>query len=275
MSAAPPDVDLVVNCFERSYRKVLAPGFFPRVAADNARPFASRTVVINNVESREDAAAMADARIADGEIDRYVFVADRLDVALERTGLTRAELEPIPYFTDFAIVAATLDGPDWYLMWDADLRLREPLDWVTPAIALMEDDPRIMVANPNWPVDNLHEFTLEVEGDFAIGQGFTDQAFLVRRSEMARPIYTQRCVALRRYPLSYVGAIFEARVDAHMRHAGRLRATHRHAVYEHEVEMGTSWPALSLRERALQARDHTIIRVLKALPWRPAHLRQL
>jgi hypothetical protein len=270
-----PPVDLVVNCFERSYRKVLAPGFFARIAADNARAFASRTVVINNVDDRADATALAQARVDAGEIDRYVFVADRRVRALAQCGLTQHELQPIPYFTDFAIVAATLDGPDWMLMWDADLRLREPADWVTPAIELMERDPRIMVANPNWPVDNLDDFTQETDGPFAIGQGFTDQAFLGRRSELGRPIYRQRCVALRRYPLSYVGAIFEARVDAHMRHAGRLRATYRDAVYEHEVEMGTSWPSLTLRERALQARDHAIIGVLRALPWRPAHLRQL
>jgi hypothetical protein len=274
MSPAP-DVDLVVNCFERSYRKVLAPGFFPRIEGDNARTFASRTVVINNVEDRDDATALADARVAAGEIDRYVFVADRLEIALERCGLTLAELQPIPYFTDFAIVAATLDGPDWMLMWDADLRLRAPADWVTPAIELMDRDRRIMAANPNWPVDNLDEFTMERDGDFAIGQGFTDQAFLARRGELGRPIYRQRCVALRRYPLSYVGAIFEARVDAHMRHHGRLRATHRPTVYEHEVEMGTSWPSLTLRERALQARDVLVIALLRRLPWRPSHLRQL
>ncbi|HEX5926561.1 MAG TPA: hypothetical protein VFY45_22215, partial [Baekduia sp.] len=189
-----PDVDLVVNCFERSYRKVLAPGFFARIAGDNARAFASQTVVINNVDDRADAAALADARVAAGEIDRYVFVADRLDGALAQCGLTRDELEPIPYFTDFALVAATLDGPDWMMMWDADLRLREPADWITPAIALMERDDRIMVANPNWPVDNLDAFTSETVGDFAIGQGFTDQAFLARRSELGRPIYRQRCV---------------------------------------------------------------------------------
>ena len=241
------DVDLVVNCFERSYRNVLAPGFFARIEADNARAFASRTVVINNVEDRADATALADARISAGEIDRYIFVADRLDAALARCGLTRDELQPIPYFTDFAIVAATIDGPDWMLMWDADVRLREPLDWVTPAIELMERDPRIMAANPNWEFPNLQDFTLEIDGDFAIGQGFSDQAWLGRRSEFGRPIYRRRCVALRRYPLSYVGAIFEARIDAHMRHAGRLRATHRTAVYEHAVEMGISWPSLSLR----------------------------
>jgi hypothetical protein len=268
-------VDLVVNCFERSYRKVLAPGFFGRVAADNDRAFACRTAVVNNVEDPDDARALGQARIDAGELDRLVFVADHRDAALRRCGLTTADLEPIPYFTDFALVAATLDGPDWMLMWDADVRLRSPVDWVTPAIALMERDPSIMSANPNWPVDNLRDFMLREDGPFAIGQGFSDQAFVARRSDLARPIYRQRCVALKRYPLSHVGAIFEARVDAYMRHAGRLRATYRDAVYYQEVEMGTSWPSRTLRERALQARDHAVIDVLRRVPWRPAHLRQL
>jgi hypothetical protein len=161
------------------------------------------------------------------------------------------------------------------VLWDADVRLRAPVDWVTPSIELLERDRTLLSANPNWPVDNLGEFTLREEGPFAIGQGFSDQAFVARRSELARPIYRQRCLALKRYPLSYVGPIFEARVDAHMRHAGRLRATYRDAVYHQEVEMGTSWPALTLRERFLQARDHAIIGALRRLPWRPAHLRQL
>jgi hypothetical protein len=268
-------VDLVVNSFERSYRKVLVPGFFPALEADNARSFACRTAIINNVDDRADAQRRAEALLAAGEIDRYIFVADRLDRALERCGLTRADLEPIPWFTDFALVAATLDGPDWMLVNDADVRLRTPTDWVTPAIELMQRDPRIMVANPNWPVDNLADFTLEVAGPFHIGQGFTDQCFLSRRRDLGRPIYKQRCLSLRRYPLSHIGAIFEARVDAYMRHAGRLRATYRDVVYDHEVEMGTSWPARSLRERAGEARNHAMIGALRALPWRPRHLRQL
>ncbi|HEU4974715.1 MAG TPA: hypothetical protein VFT50_06460 [Baekduia sp.] len=271
---APP-VDLVVNCFERSYRKVLAPGFFGAIEADNVRPFAMRTAVINNVDDRADADGRAQALVDAGEIDRYVFVADHLDDALARCGLTRADIEPIPYFTDFAIVAACLDGPDWMVHWDADVRLRPQVDWIGPAIELMERDRRVMVACPNWEVDNLAEQTLEEAGSFAIGQGFSDQAFLARRSELAAPIYRQRCLALRRYPLSHLGPIFEARVDAHMRHAGRLRAVFRDARYVHDVEMGTSWPARTLRERALQARDDLIIRTLRALPWRPRHLRQI
>jgi len=64
-------------------------------------------------------------------------------------------------------------------------------------------------------------------------------------------------------------------VDAHLRHAGRLRATHRGAVYEHPVAMGTSWPDLGIRERVASKLRYGTVAALRALPWRPAHLRQL
>jgi hypothetical protein len=268
-------VDLVVNCFERTYRRVLAPGFFAGVEADNARRFDRRTAVINNVDDRPGAEGRARCLVEAGELDAFFFVADHLDEALTRAGLTRADLEPIPYFSDFALVAVTLPGPDLVLVWDADTYLREPADWVTPAIELMRRDPRVLVANPNWEVPNLRQFTFAHDGPFALGHGFSDQVFLVRRSELGRPIYNQRCVARWRYPLAHLGHIFEARLDAHLRHAGRLRATYRDAVYVHGEPMGGSYPPMTLRERLRGARNRAVVAVLRALPWRPRHLRQL
>lgn len=270
-----PDVDLVVNCFERTYRAVLGGESLSEIAAENRFAFASRTALINNVEDRADAERLAQAAVARGAIDRFVFVADRLDEALSRTGIAPADLGPVPYFTDWALVAVTLEGPDWMLHWDADARLEQPADWITPAIELMERDPRILVANPNWEFPNLHEFTFETVGDFALGHGFSDQVFLGRRSELGRPIYASRSLSLLRYPVAHLAHIFEARVDAHLRAAGRLRATHRGARYIHGVEMGTSWPAQSLRERALAARNRAVIKGLRRMPWRPRRLRQL
>jgi hypothetical protein len=89
---------------------------------------------------------------------------------------------------------------------------------------------------------------------------------------LGAPIYSQRCVARWRYP--YPDS-YEARVDAHLRHAGRLRATCRDVVYEHRVQMGTAWPRRSLRTRLVAARNSYGIRLLTRLPWRPPHLRQL
>ena len=264
-----PDVDLVVNCFERTYRDVLRPATFERIAADNRRRFAYRTALVNNVEDRREAERQGEALVASGAADRVVFVADRIHAAVARTGVSRGELS---WHLDWALAAVTLDGLNWMLHWDADVVLREPADWIGPSLALMAADHRVLVANPNWEDPTLGRFTSEDAGAFALGHGFSDQVFLGRRSELGAPIYSQRCVARRRYP--YPGS-FEARVDAHLRHAGRLRATFRDAVYEHPVAMGTSWPDHTLRRRAAFNANALAIRALGALPWRPPHLRQL
>src|ERR1700733_5243935 len=52
---SPPTVDLCVNCYERTYREVLKPGFFPALVAEHRHAFARRTAIINNVNDREDA----------------------------------------------------------------------------------------------------------------------------------------------------------------------------------------------------------------------------
>jgi hypothetical protein len=265
-------VELVINCFERTYREVLSEGYVEAIAAQNKYPFAQRTVLINNVDDPARARELARERVDEGEIDRFLFVADRLKDALQRTGLTRDDLEPTPYFMDFLLVAACLDGPEYLLHWDADCRLVEPVDWVTPSLELMERDPRVLVANPNWEIPNLDEFTLENDGRFALAHGFSDQVFLARKEDLAAPIYKQRCIAKWRYPFPY---IYEARIDAYQRHNNRLRATYRDAMYVHPVAMGTSWPGVSRRERLSLKVKHGVIDVLRKLPRRPRHIRGL
>jgi hypothetical protein len=247
-------VDLCVNCYERTYREVLAPGFFPRLVADQARTFERRTAIINNVADRPDAEARAGRLREAGELDAWFFVEDHIENALRVTGLTTGELGRAPYFLDWGLVLVTVPGPDWLLHCDPEVRLEEPHDWVTPSIELMSRDGRIMVANPRWYAptprhDTLARTTFETTPRFAIGLGFSDQVFLSRRSELAAPIYGQRCLASRRYPMANVGLSFEARVDAWMRHHDRLRANYLHATYVHPDEIGAAYPSRSPREK--------------------------
>jgi hypothetical protein len=130
----------------------------------------------------------------------------------------------------------------------------QPCDWVTPSIELMMKDRRVMVANPCWHAqtprhDTLRRTTLEDRDRFALGLGFSDQLFLCRRSELAAPIYRQRCLATRRYPMANVSRSFEARIDAWMRHHGRLRGNFLDATYAHPDEIGGDYPARRLSEK--------------------------
>jgi len=271
----PAGVDLVVTVYQRTLHEVLTPGCLSEIAAANAFAFARRTLLVNNVDSRAEVEALARERCAAGELDHVAFVADHLDEALRRTGLTRSELEPIAYFTDWAIVAATMPGPEWVLHWDAEARMIAAADWIAPAIELMERDERVLVANPYWNLPTLEQATIERDGEFALGHGFSDQVWLARRAEMSRPIYHDRSLARLRYPMAHVGDIFEARVDSHLRRRGRLRATHVRATYRHPENMGVAYPPRTAAQTVRYARNRLVTAGLLAAPIKPRSLRYM
>ncbi len=283
-SRSAPDadaVDLVVNTFERTFRRVLAPGTIAAVCEANRRGFARRVVLINNVADREQAGAQAARLVDSGEIDEFHFVAERIEAALARVQLRREELEPLLHYSDAPLVAACLPGSPWLLYWDADARLLAPCDWVSPALELMRRDERVLVANPSWEPPGtdgarpgVEREALGRDGDFALGEGFSDQVFLAARRELAAPIYRQRCISLLTYPAAHRAHVFEARVAAYMRHHGRLRATSLAATYAIEGEEGgSSYPAHGAREKARRARNAAVLRALSLSPWRPRCLR--
>ena len=228
-------------------------------------------MIVNNVEDRADAEQRARTLADRGELDAWFFVEDHIESALSRTGLSAPELGRAPYFVDWGLVLATVPGPDWLVHCDPEVRLLEHHDWVTPSIALIERDPRVMIANPRWYAptprhDTLARTTLEYAGEFALGLGFSDQLFLARRSELAAPIYGQRCFASRRYPMANVSLPFEARVDAWMRHHERLRANYLGATYAHPDEIGGGYPERSVRERVSSLCNALMIAAVRRAP---------
>jgi hypothetical protein len=271
IDGVPAEVDLVVNSFERNYRTVLAPGYFSRVAAENGFTFARRVALVNNVADVADARALAEGLIAAGELDAYYLVSEMLPQALRITGLRSRDLGRLSHYSDCSLVAVTLDGPGWLLYWDPDIYLEQPMDWITPALARMQRDRRLVVANPLWEDSTLVATTLERDGDFAIGQGFSDQVYLVRREEFAAPIYGERCIARYRYPVSAVCDVFEARVDSWMRHHDKLRLTYLPARYRHPVrQQGSAGERRRSLERVRHARNAAVLTLLSHSPWKPA-----
>jgi hypothetical protein len=265
------DVDLCVNCYERTYRAVLTPGFFPSLASEHGGQFSRRTVIVNNVDDRREVETRARELMDAGELDSCFFVEDHIEHALQVTGLKLADIARAPYFTDWGIVLVTVPGPDWVVHCDPEVRMQEPRDWVTPSIELMDAEPRLMIANPRWYAptprhDTLARTTVETNGDFAIGRGFSDQLFLGRRSELGAPIYRQRCMASRRYPMANVSRSFEARIDAWMRHHDRLRANYLEAMYIHPDEIGGGYPSRQPMEKLTSLINAALIAGIRRSP---------
>lgn len=238
----------MINVFERTYRDVLTPGFFRDIEAANERPFDRKVVLINNVEDKPRVIELAQDLVENGEITTYVVVEDHLAAALHNVGLTRSDLGRIPHYSDCVLVAIHLPGSPWLCYWDAEVRLETPINWIDPAIALMEQDSRVLVANPNWSVQGLEDEADEMTEDVALGYGFSDHVFLCRRADFRFPIYKYRTPSSLRYPLAHINSVFEQRVDAYMRTHRKLRATYRHAFYTHPDTEGHSYPAASIGE---------------------------
>jgi hypothetical protein len=282
VTAATSDaVDLVINTFERTYRRALEPSTVTKVRETNSYPFARCVVLVNNVEDHEDALRRGQRLLDQGTIDELHFVADHLERALQMTGLRQRSLEPLLHYSDGPLVAASLPGSPWFLYWDPEARLSEPCDWIAPALELMRKDKRVIAANPSWEAADASGRRPGVEREaiatcsgFALGHGFSDQVFLGARSSFAAPIYGQRCIARLVYPAAHKAHVFEARVGAHMRHHERLRATSLSCSYATESPAGqSSYPPHGLLETVRYARNAATLRTFRALPWRPTCLR--
>ena len=278
--ASGAEVELVFNCFERTIGGVVDPAALRALGDAHRYPFARRTLLVNNVADPSRWRPALDHLVEAGAVDRWVAVADALPAALAATGLTLRDIEARQHWSDFGLVAVTLPGPEWVCYCDPEITLPEPGDWITPAIDLMEADARVAVANPRWTTGTSAEDKAdEVSGEFLLGYGFTDQIFLTRRSELARPVYRSalpvvlRSPASLRYPASFDSTVFEMRVDAYMRAHGRLRATHRHVRYDHSTPDGSSYRPRGVAQRIRRARNHAVLKVLVEARFRSPRLR--
>lgn len=263
-------VDLLVNTYERTFRDVLSPGFFPRIEEQNRMRFSERIVVINNVLSPADARARAEDLVGCGEIDRFVFVSEVLEEALRITGMSRDDLGRFPQFVDWGLVTVSCARSPWLLHWDAEVSMEKPGNWVGPAIERMTANDSLFVANPDFHPEavrgGIRKGLYAVEGDFALGYGFSDQVFLARTERLARPIYRETCLASLRFPLAHMVSSFEMRIDAYMRNHRLFRAIYLPAVYRHPPETeGSAYPGeMTAMDRLRKTRNEYLHRKLRS-----------
>jgi len=247
-------VSLFVNCFERDYRRVLAPGFMKAKAGQFEFPFERVVVTLNNIIDSAAAVHLAQEATRRGEIDEYIDVAAALPRALEQCGLAMRDLGLVRHYMDFALVAVACAAPDDLLYCCAEVDLLTPFDWISDAVEKLEADPRLLVANPSWASDpgGAQREALLRDGDHWVGVGFSDQCFLADAGRLANPIYHHKHEAGGRYPMSDLGDIFEKRVDAYMRHHNLLRISDARVFYNHAGVEGQGYPKLPLLRRIIR-----------------------
>ncbi|WP_122262034.1 hypothetical protein [Ornithinimicrobium cerasi] len=234
-------VSLVVNCYERTYRQVLAPGYFPAIEQMNDRTFEQVLALINNVDDPREARDRAETLVDLGEISGFEFVSDWVPAAMQHWGLGQRHFRRRPYLLDYGLVMPLVASSEYILGWDAETVLEEPADWVSPSLNLLKSDSRILHASLNWPPARPQDAGVEGDavarvGDFLLSWGFSDQVFLVSREKMfAADLKTFSPAAIARHaPHPYT---FEFRMESYQRAHRKLRATYAPVRYRTNLQI--------------------------------------
>ena len=230
-----PSITLETKCWEADWRLLLTTDRLRTLAERNCFDFAERTLMINNVADQETVRGYAERGVASGLLTRYLVVGEHADEAMRFFQVTAETLTEGYKYSIAELVSVYLCRTDYLLHFAGDCLPLAAYDWIPRAIACMNANPLIKVANLTWDAKYAEaeaESAFQTD-DFFVGFGFSDQCYLVRTADFRAPIYNDVNEASARYP-GYGGELFEKRVDAWMRNHGFLRATFKHGTYLHE-----------------------------------------
>lgn len=239
--SALPQVTFATTCWERDWRHILLhPDYLEKQQiANHCHPFAEKLLVINNVNDLELVKKAAEQKVKEGILTRSVIAEEK---TLQAFDLKRGDFKgdgkihlDWPYHNAIGPLTAIYACQTEYLLYHTgDVRLGRRCQWIPKALALMEKERRYKVANLTWNElykEAKKESFRRTKGFYVSSSGFSDQMFLVRRSDFFAPIYGETRDDGWHFPR---GDIFEMRVFSWMKNHDWLRLTYAKSSYIHE-----------------------------------------
>lgn len=228
-----PTVTFATSCWEKDWRPILLGKNYLEVQQiqNHQFPFHQRLLIINNVEDLPAVKKAADEKVKAGVLSRYVVAED----ILSAFDLKRADFDAWQYYNALGPLNAIFHCQSDYLLFHTgDVYLKKPVQWIPAALRFMAKHRQARVANLTWN-DNYTEAKKESSrctwNFFVADQGFSDQMFLVRRSDFMAPIYQTKGPDSSHYPR---GDVFEARIFRYMKNQNWKRITFRRGSYTHD-----------------------------------------
>jgi hypothetical protein len=231
-----PTITFETKCYENDWEYLLRTDRLKRAVALCNYPFDRVVLYINNVNYPRKVGEYAERLVRSGVIDEVIHVSEHAEETLDAFGCTRDSFVGGYYYSIAEMVGIHLCSTDYLLHFSSDTIMANGEEWIRSAIEKMEENDRIIVANPTWN-DKSHraeEESVAEDEKFYIGNGFSDQCYLIAPARFRSPIYNEKNeISERNYP-KYGGESFEKRVNAYMRNHGYVRVTSKKASYRHE-----------------------------------------
>lgn len=239
-------VDLIFNCYEKTYENVLNKKFIEWIITQNQFEFANIFVVINNIKDKKTVTKLAEEMKKTWVITNYFRVEDHLETVLKKCHLKKSDINKLTHYIDRALVCSEIAKSEYFVHWDSDVYLEKSVNWIEPCIQEMEKNKQILIANPFAKQYNKWFFRKTKNKDFFYAYRFSDQLYLVRKNDLLQDIYKYDHIYTSIFPLYTVGRTFEARIDSYMRNKDRTRLIYRHTSYTHKEWSWSPYPKYSL-----------------------------
>ncbi len=226
-------VTFETKVWEKDWEYVLKGDYLAKMIANCNFNFTKKHVIINNVKNRILVEKLCEQKIKEGIIDNYFVVDDYESEVLNHFDLTIDSFKGGYCYSSAELVGIYICETEYLLHFSSDsFPVNNKVTWIDSALDIMNLNPHILVANPTWN-NKFEEAKIESFdeiNDFYVGYGFSDQVYLIRKTDFFKRIYHEKNSASDRYP-KYGGELFEKRVDSFMRNNEKLRITHKGSSY--------------------------------------------
>jgi hypothetical protein len=229
-------VTFEIKCYENDWEYLIRTDRLKKALEACRYPFDRVVLFINNVRDHVKVAKYAQKLLDNGTISDVIHVSEWAEEALDSLGCSPDGFAGGYYYSVAEMVGVYLCRTDYLLHFSSDSIMANGHEWIGPAIQRMEENATILVANPTWnyKFHRAKEESFDEDDNFYIGNGFSDQCYLIAPARFRQRIYNEKNeISHRLYP-QYGGESFEKRVDAYMRNHGYLRITSKKASYLHK-----------------------------------------
>lgn len=224
------------KCWENDWEIILKQKFIKEMIERNNFNFDKKIVIINNVKNKNEVNKYTEICKNEKIIDNYYFINNYADKVLKYFNITKesfgkgywysiAELTEIFLYKDF----------DFLVHFSSDSILERKYNWTDKALQIFDKDKNIVIVNPCWNKRywEAKKESIKIFDNYYLGQGFSDQCYMIRLSEFKDQIYNEKNFYSERYP-KYADNLFEKRIDAWMRNNNKYRATLKNISYIHK-----------------------------------------
>jgi hypothetical protein len=145
-----PTVTFETKCYENDWEYLLKTGRLRKMIDSCHYDFDVIMLSINNVADRQTVRRHAEKLLSQGIITMIADVEEHADEALRFFECDRSSFDGGYYYSIAELVAICLCTTDYLLHFSSDSIMWNDDEWIDAAVDMMENDRRIVVANPTW-----------------------------------------------------------------------------------------------------------------------------